>query len=140
MLNSLSGAWRLQPLTIHLSELPHVLANIKLSSRQMRLQAAVYKNSKQIKSTNLNEQLSKRAPLMQRESSLCQVATAAAGATNDSSSCNSLAMNELPPGLVMDSEGNISATLVKFEQLAQPKGEQLGHTDRFASLMTTLAC
>ncbi|WIA19439.1 hypothetical protein OEZ85_004056 [Tetradesmus obliquus] len=93
MLHSLSGNWRLQPLKIHHTALPRSCLSSSSSSSSMR-HTAVGKQ-----------------PLSPYTLSFLA-----------SSSRGSSPGLQLPAGLRTDADGNVTATLVQYEQYAQPKG------------------
>jgi hypothetical protein len=94
MLHSLSGTWRLEPLKIH-----HTASCFNSSSSSRRLPAAAGKQ-----------------PLSPYSLSFL---ASSSSSTGDCSSGLGL-----PAGLCIDADGNVTATLVQYEQYAQPKGEQ----------------
>lgn len=102
MLHSLHGTWRLQPVKIHRSALPSAL--LASSRQQQRALAAA------ARSQSAAQQLAALSPL-----------------AASSSSCGGADNACLPPGITTDSDGNVLATLVQYEQYAQPKGEQQQH-------------
>ncbi|WIA39715.1 hypothetical protein OEZ86_005777 [Tetradesmus obliquus] len=94
MLHSLSGTWRLQPLKIHHTALPRSCLSSSSSSSSSMRHTAVGKQ-----------------PLSPYTLSFLA-----------SSSSGSSPGLQLPAGLRTDADGNVTATLVQYEQYAQPKG------------------
>jgi hypothetical protein len=98
MLRSLSGSWKFEPLKIHHTALPASCLTSSSSSSSKKLHA-----------------LAGKQPL-----SSCALGFLA---NSSSSSSSGSSRGGLPAGLCIDAEGNVTATLVQYEQYAQPKGE-----------------
>jgi hypothetical protein len=103
MLLSLSGKWELEPIKVHPSALP----------------PAFFTSS----SSNSSSSKVKLLPSTPGQHLSLRILSPLANSSTSGGSSSS----KLLPGLPVDSDGNVTATLVKYEQQLKPKGvRQLG--------------